>query len=41
MYDGWLLRIRRSRDRLLEDIRGAKFFADVHEKTFSRLPLHP
>ena len=38
MYDGWLLRIRRSRDRLLEDIRGAKFFAEVHEKTFSRLP---
>ena len=41
MYDGWLLRIRRSRDRLLEDIRGAKFFAEVHEKTFSRLPLPP
>ena len=41
MYDGGLLRVRRSRDRLLEEIRDAKFFAEVPEKTFSRLPLPP
>ena len=41
MYDGGLLRIRRSRDRLLEEIRGTKFFAEVPGKTFSRLPLPP
>ena len=41
MYDGRSLRIRRSRDRLLEEIRGAKFFAEVPEKTFSKLPLPP
>ena len=41
MYDGGLLRVRRSRDRLLEEIRDAKFIAEVPEKTFSRLPLPP
>ena len=41
MYDGRSLRIRRSRGRLLEEIRGAKFFAEVPEKTFSKLPLPP
>lgn len=41
MYDGRPLRIRRSRDRLLEEIRDAKFFAEVPGKTFSRLPLPP
>ena len=41
MYDGRSLRIRRSRGRLLEEIQGAKFFAEVPEKTFSKLPLPP
>jgi hypothetical protein len=37
MYDGRPLRIRRSRDRLLEEIRDAKFFAEVPVRLVSDL----